>query len=54
MASTIDQDSVAFKVAITQEEGRLNVLHPAPSDIPGCIRLFDEYLSCNGESVPAL
>ncbi|KAF8893845.1 hypothetical protein BD779DRAFT_1503710 [Infundibulicybe gibba] len=36
-----------FKTAVRQEEEYLRLLHPTPSDIPGCIRLFDDYLSCN-------
>ncbi|KAF9451937.1 hypothetical protein P691DRAFT_722938 [Macrolepiota fuliginosa MF-IS2] len=36
-----------FKVAVKQEEERLRRLHPTPSDIPGCLSLFDNYLSCS-------
>jgi len=37
-----------FATAVAQEEARLRVLHPGPEDIPGCISVFDDYLSCNG------
>ncbi|KAI0063558.1 hypothetical protein BV25DRAFT_1824103 [Artomyces pyxidatus] len=36
-----------FKAAVQQEEDRLRVLHPTPEDVPGCMTLFDEFLSCN-------
>jgi hypothetical protein len=35
-----------FKVAVEQEEARLCLLHPTPSDIPGCLNMFDDYLAC--------
>lgn len=37
-----------FKVAAKQEEERLRRLHPTPDDVPGCLSLFDDYLSCTG------
>ena len=36
-----------FKVAVEQEEARLRLLHPTPSDIPGCLSTFDDYLACS-------
>ena len=33
-----------------QEEERLRKLHPTPEDVPGCMKLFDDFLLCNGES----
>jgi hypothetical protein len=38
-----------FKAAVEQEEARLRLLHPTPSDIPGCISVFDDYISCSGK-----
>lgn len=38
-----------FKTAVEQEEARLRLLHPTPSDVPGCISVFDDYISCSGE-----
>lgn len=32
-----------------QEETYLRKVHPTPEDIPGCMKLFDDYLSCNSE-----
>ena len=42
--------STDFEAATKQEEARLQKLHPAPDDIPGCMSLFDTFLSCNGVS----
>lgn len=36
-----------FEAAVGQEEARLRLLHPTPSDIPGCLSTFDDYLSCS-------
>ena len=36
-----------FKVAVEQEEARLRLLHPTPSDIPGCLNTFDDFLACS-------
>lgn len=36
-----------FKVAVEQEEARLRLLHPTPSDIPGCFNTFDDFLACS-------
>ena len=33
---------------VRQEEERLRKLHPTPEDIPGCMKLFDDFLLCNG------
>ena len=37
-----------FNVVVRQEEAYLRLVHPTPDDIPGCLSLFDTYLSCNG------
>lgn len=37
-----------LKKAIKQEEAYLRLVHPTPDDIPGCISLFDTYISCSG------
>jgi hypothetical protein len=37
-----------FESVVRQEEAYLRLVHPTPDDIPGCISLFDTYLSCNG------
>lgn len=33
---------------IKQEEERLRQVYPTPEDIPGCMKLFDDFLLCNG------
>jgi len=38
-----------FKAAVEQEEARLRLLHPTASDIPGCVSVFDDYISCSGK-----
>ncbi len=38
-----------FEKVVWEEITRLRLLHPTPDDIPGCVSIFDEYLSCNGE-----
>ncbi|KAL0956519.1 hypothetical protein HGRIS_002660 [Hohenbuehelia grisea] len=37
----------AFEAAVKQEEEYLRVVYPTAEDIPGCMNLFDIYLSCN-------
>ena len=37
-----------FETVTKQEVARLEKLHPTPEDIPGCMGLFDAFLSCNG------
>lgn len=37
-----------FDTVVRQEEAYLRLVHPTPDDIPGCITLFDTYLSCGG------
>jgi hypothetical protein len=44
--------SVDFETATKQEEARLQKLHPTSEDIPGCLKLFDTFLSCNGTTNP--
>jgi hypothetical protein len=41
------KDSDRFKTAVSQEEARLGQLHPTPEDIPTCMSVFDDFLSCN-------
>ncbi|KAM6497911.1 Protein of unknown function (DUF3128) domain containing protein [Amanita muscaria] len=36
-----------FGRAVKQEEEYLRRLYPTPDDIPGCMSLFDTFLSCN-------
>ncbi|OSD05926.1 hypothetical protein PYCCODRAFT_1464625 [Trametes coccinea BRFM310] len=35
---------------VRQEEEYLRKVHPTPEDIPGCMKLFDDFLLCNGNS----
>ncbi|TFK73994.1 hypothetical protein BDN72DRAFT_789983 [Pluteus cervinus] len=37
----------AFERTVQQEVSRLEAHHPSPDDIPGCLSLFDDFLSCN-------
>ncbi len=37
-------------VVIKQEKIRLRELHPTPEDVPGCMKLFDDFLLCHGET----
>ena len=39
--------SVDFETAVKQEEAYLRKVHPTPDDVPGCMKLFDDFLSCN-------
>ena len=43
-------DSNRFKAVVSQEETRLRQLHPTPEDIPTCMSVFDDFLSCNSMS----
>ncbi|OSX62715.1 hypothetical protein POSPLADRAFT_1140715 [Postia placenta MAD-698-R-SB12] len=36
-----------FQTAAKQEEAYLRAVHPTPEDIPGCMKLFDDFLACN-------
>ncbi|PSR97273.1 hypothetical protein PHLCEN_2v4336 [Hermanssonia centrifuga] len=36
-----------FNNAVKQEERYLRKIHPTTEDIPGCMRLFDDFLLCN-------
>lgn len=40
-------DSIVFETAVSQEEYRLRQLHPTTEDIPSCMTVFDDFLSCN-------
>ena len=40
-------DSIVFETAVSQEEARLRQLHPTTEDIPSCMTVFDDFLSCN-------
>lgn len=46
------RDSDKFKAAVSQEEARLGQLHPTPEDVPTCMSVFDDFLSCNSMSSP--
>ena len=35
---------------VRQEEEYLRKVHPTPEDIPGCMKLFDDFPLCNGPS----
>lgn len=37
-----------FETAVKQEEAALRKQHPTAEDIPGCVKLFDHFLQCNG------
>ncbi|KZT24244.1 hypothetical protein NEOLEDRAFT_1135404 [Neolentinus lepideus HHB14362 ss-1] len=39
---------VDSQTAVAQEEAYLQKVHPTPEDIPKCMTLFDEFLSCSG------
>jgi hypothetical protein len=47
--SKASMSNTAFDKIVKEEIARLQLLHPTPDDIPGCISTFDEYLACNGE-----
>ncbi|CDO70243.1 hypothetical protein BN946_scf184942.g43 [Trametes cinnabarina] len=34
---------------VRQEEEYLRKVYPTPEDIPGCMKLFDDFLLCNGK-----
>ena len=38
---------------VKQEEEYLRKVHPNPEDVPGCMKLFDDFLMCNG-AMPCL
>lgn len=40
-------NNIAFETAVSQEETRLRQLHPTTEDVPSCMSLFDDFLSCN-------
>ncbi len=40
-------DSIAYETAVSQEEVRLRQIHPTIEDIPSCMGVFDDFLSCN-------
>ncbi|KAA1476765.1 hypothetical protein DENSPDRAFT_843837 [Dentipellis sp. KUC8613] len=39
--------STDFNSTVKEEVARLEVLHPTPEDIPSCMTLFDQFLTCN-------
>lgn len=43
-----------LQTAVKQEEAYLREVHPAPEDIPGCMKLFDDFLACNSTSTTLL
>ena len=36
-----------FEETVKHEEARLRIVHPTAEDIPGCMSLLDDFLSCN-------
>jgi hypothetical protein len=40
-----------LQTVFKQEQDRLRKLHPTPADVPSCLGLFDDYLSCSGTSL---
>lgn len=46
--------SLDFETVVEQEVKRLQVIHPTPEEIPGCIKLLDDFLSCHGASISLL
>ena len=46
--------SLDFETAVKQEEAYLRKVHPTPDDIPGCVKMFDDFLLCNGECTKVL
>ncbi|KAH9949321.1 hypothetical protein B0H21DRAFT_820310 [Amylocystis lapponica] len=39
--------STDYQTAVRQEEAYLRQVHPTAEDIPGCMKLFDDFISCN-------
>jgi len=39
--------TTTFDGLVEEEVRRLQVIHPTPDDIPGCMRLLDDFLSCH-------
>lgn len=48
IACSITMSKLDFETATKQEVTRLEKLHPTPEDLPGCMSMFDTFLSCNG------
>ncbi len=42
--------TTTFERVVEEEVRRLEVIHLTSEDIPGCMRLLDEFLSCHGTS----
>ena len=42
-----DSATAGTTTLVAQEEARLRQLHPTPEDIPSCMTVFDDFLSCN-------
>ena len=36
-----------FEETVKEEEARLRVVHSTAEDVPGCMTLLDDFLSCN-------
>jgi Protein of unknown function (DUF3128) len=47
MGDSAMADTTAFRTVVAQEEARLHQLHPTFEDIPSCMTVFDDFLSCN-------
>jgi hypothetical protein len=46
--ASFSMSNLDWKTAVEQEEAYLRLVHPTPDDVPGCMKLFDDFLSCNG------
>jgi hypothetical protein len=40
---------MSFDALVLQEKNRLEKLHPTPEDIPSCMKLLDDFMTCNSE-----
>ncbi|KDQ53622.1 hypothetical protein JAAARDRAFT_161752 [Jaapia argillacea MUCL 33604] len=39
--------STSFETAVKQEEEYLRKVHPTPEEVPGCMKLLDDFLLCH-------
>jgi hypothetical protein len=53
MGGSAIEDVDMFSAVVSQEEARLRLLHPTPDDIPTCMSVFDNFLSCNSTPGPS-
>ena len=45
--SDSDMSGRDFEETVKEEETRLRAVHPTAEDVPGCMALLDDFLSCN-------